>query len=108
MGRMQEVEATPEALTVRLRCNLDRPCTLLWQVLDPATGAILDEREVPQTAADVNLRIALPPEDGPYRVQVSPVDDPSRLVLIDARILEGKLELDAPRITSASGLRIAR
>ena len=105
---MRGIEATPEALTVRLRCNLDRPCTLLWQVLDPATGAILDEREVPQTAVDVNLRIALPPEDGPYRVQVSPVDDRTRLILIDARIHQGKLELDAPRITSASGLRMAR
>ncbi len=54
------------------------------------------------------MRVALPPEDGPYRVQVAPAEDRGRLVLIDARIAAGTLELDAPRLASAAGLRLAR
>jgi lipopolysaccharide transport system permease protein len=88
---------------------MDRPCALSWQVLDPATGAILAEGERPETpGSDVDFRIVLPPEDGPYRLQVTPVEDRGRLVLIDGHLSQGKLSLDAPRIASASGLRLAR
>ena len=50
-------------------------------MLDPATGALLSEGEWPETPAvpDVDLRVALPPEDGPYRVQVAPVEDRGRI-----------------------------
>jgi lipopolysaccharide transport system permease protein len=117
MGRFQAVKATSEGpaetVTVRLRCRMDRPCALCWQVLDPATGAILSEGEWPETPGpDVDLRVALPPGDGPYRVQVAPAEDRSRMILpillIDARIDGGKLELDPPRVASAAGLRLAR
>jgi lipopolysaccharide transport system permease protein len=94
---------------MRLRLRLDRPCALSWQVLDPATGAILAEGERAETpGSDADLRVALPPEDGPYRVQITPVADRSSVVLVEARIAEGTLHLDAPRVASASGLRLAR
>jgi lipopolysaccharide transport system permease protein len=113
MPRFQAVEATSDgpgaAATVRLRLRLERSCTLSWQVLDPATGAILSEGERPgASGSDVDFQIVLPPEDGPYRVQVAPVEDRSRMILIDARIAGGALELDAPRVASAAGLRLAR
>lgn len=117
MSRFQAVEATSEGpagtVAVRLRCRMDRPGALCWQVLDPATGAILSEGEWAETPGpDVDLRVALPPEDGPYRLQIAPAEDRSRMILpillIDARMGGGKLELDAPRIASAAGLRLAR
>jgi lipopolysaccharide transport system permease protein len=109
MPRFEGVEATSENVVVRLRLRLDRACALSWQVLDPASGAILAEGERPETPGpDVDLRVALPPEDGPYRVQITTVEDRGRMVLIDGRIAGGTLELDAPRVTSASGLRLAR
>jgi len=111
--RFHDVEASSDGLsqvaTVRLRFRLDQPCALSWQVLDPATGAILSEGErAEMLGSDVDLRVNLPPEDGPYRLQVSPAQDRGRLVLIDGRIAEGRLSLDAPRLASASGLRLAR
>ena len=109
MPRFQGVEATSENVAVRLHLRLERPCALSWQVLDPATGAILSEGEQPETpGSDVDLRVTLPPEDGPYLLQVAPVEDRSRMILIDARIAAGTLELDAPRVASAAGLRLAR
>ncbi len=97
MPRFQAVEAASdglaEAATVRLRFRLDQPCALNWQVLDPATGAILSEGERPQMpGSDVDFRIALPPEDGQYRLQVSPVEDRGRLVLIDGAHCRGAIE----------------
>jgi len=109
MPRFQGVEATSENVAVRLHLRLERPCALSWQVLDPATGAILSEGEQPETpGSDVDLRVTLPPEDGPYLLQVAPVEDRSRMILIDARIAAGTLALDAPRVASAAGLRLAR
>jgi len=109
MARFQEVRATSESGSVRLVCRLDRPGALGWQVLDPATGAILSEGERPEVpSSDVDLRVALPPEDGPYRVQVAAAQDRGRMILVDARIAGGMLELDPPRVASASGLRMAR
>jgi len=109
MPRFEGVDATSENVVVRLRLRLDRACALSWQVLDPGTGAILAEGERPETPGpDVDLRVALPPEDGPYRLQVTPAEDRGRMILIDGRIAGGTLELDAPRVASASGLRLAR
>jgi lipopolysaccharide transport system permease protein len=109
MPRFEGVDATSENVVVRLRLRLDRACALSWQVLDPGTGAILAEGERPETPGqDVDLRVALPPEDGPYRLQVTPAEDRGRLILIDGRIAGGTLELDAPRVASASGLRLTR
>jgi lipopolysaccharide transport system permease protein len=113
MARFRAVEATSEGALVspaaRLRFRLDRPCPLCWQVLDPATGAILSEGEWAETPGpDVDLRVALPPEDGPYRLQISPAEDRSRMILVEARMGGGRLELDAPRVASAAGLRLAR
>jgi lipopolysaccharide transport system permease protein len=112
MPRFQAVEATSDCRSeaaVRFHFQLDRACVLCWQVLDPATGAILAEGERPETpGSDVDLRVILPPEDGPYRVQVAPAEDRGRMILIDGRLSGGELSLDAPRLASASGLRLAR
>jgi lipopolysaccharide transport system permease protein len=109
MPRFQAVEATSDAATVRLRFRLDRPCALNWQVLDPATGAILSEGERPEApGSDVDFEIVFPPEDGPYRLQIAPLRDRSRMILIDGLLTAGKLNLDAPRLASAAGLSLAR
>jgi lipopolysaccharide transport system permease protein len=115
-SRFQGVEATAEDAALRLRFRLDRPSPLCWQVLDPATGAILAEGQRLQGPGDapggaVDMHIELPPEDGPYRVTVAPVEDRAhmrmQMILIDGRIAEGRLDLDAPQFASASGLRLA-
>jgi lipopolysaccharide transport system permease protein len=108
MARFESVQATREGSAIRLRFRLDRPCVLGWQIFDPATGAFLFEGEWSEARdGNVDLRVTLPPEDGPYRVQVAPVEDRQRFVLIDAHITEGELALDSPRVTSAGALRRA-
>ncbi len=90
---------------IRLRFHLDSPCVTGWQIYDPSTGAFLFEGEW-QKLDDrkVEMSIALPQEDGPYRVQVAPVEDRSRFILIDARVSGGAVEMSAPRVTSASAM----
>jgi lipopolysaccharide transport system permease protein len=108
MARFEGVQATREGSDIRLRFRLDRPCVLGWQVLDPATGAFLFEGEWSEArGGDVDLRVKLPAEDGPYRVQVAPVEDRARFLLLDAHVIEGALALEAPRVTTAGALRRA-
>lgn len=113
MVRFADVEAASEDSGIRLRFRLDQPRVLGWQVFDPATGAFLFEGQCAEPLGSalglsVDLRVALPAEDGPYRVQVAPVEDRERFILIEARVAGGKLHLDAPRIASAPALRRAR
>jgi lipopolysaccharide transport system permease protein len=109
MARFHEVEAVVDGGAIRLRCEIDSPCVLGWQIFDPATGAFLFEgewTEVRDTAVD--LRVAVPSDPGPYRVQVAPVKDRSHFVLIDAHVSEGKLEMSAPQVTTAGAQARAR
>jgi lipopolysaccharide transport system permease protein len=108
MARFESVQATGEGSAIRVRFQLDRACVLGWQIFDPATGAFLFEGEWSEARQGaVDLRVTLPAEDGPYRVQVAPVEDRNRFVLIDAHVTEGALALDPPRVTSSGALRRA-
>ena len=80
-----------------------------WQLFDPSTGAFLQEGEWSKligTAAD--LRIALPPEDGPYQIQVAPVADRACYIAIEVRIESGKLDIAPPRVLNAADVHRAR
>jgi len=52
--------------------------------------------------------VVLPQGDGPYRIQVAPVADRKRFILIEARVDDGKVSMDAPRVTSVGTLRFER
>jgi len=112
MALFESVQATHEGCDIRLRFHLrsrdDRACVLGWQVLDPVSGAFLFEGEWTEArGGDVDLRVKLPAEDGPYRVQVAPVEDRARFLLLDAHVTEGELALGSPRVTSAGAERRA-
>lgn len=109
MPKFETVEAKPEGAAIRVRLRLDAPCALDWQVLDPSTGAVLSEGAwLDASHRDVEMPVALPPEDGPYRVQIAGAENRRRLVLIDATIHEGRIGVEGARAVSASALRRSR
>jgi lipopolysaccharide transport system permease protein len=106
MARIDQVQAAADGGSIQVRFRLDAPHVIGWQLFDPASGAFLYEG--PWTEAngtDVSVRVAVPVEDGPYRIQVAPVQDRARFILIDAEVADGKLEIGAPHVTSAAALR---
>src|SRR5579862_947859 len=106
MPLFHNIAATLDGSAIRVRFDLDQPCVVGWQIYDPDTGAFLFEgewREIPDKKVD--LRVTLPSDDGPYRIQVAPVEDRSRFVLIDARVHKGALDMSAPRISTTAALR---
>ncbi len=109
MARYREVAASVEGREIHVRFDLDAPCVVGWQIYDPLTGAFLFEgewRQLRDTHAD--LRVELPAEDGPYRVQLAPVEDRGRFIVIEARVNEGSAEVSPPRLGTAAGLRRER
>src|SRR5271156_4303313 len=105
MARFNGVSAAVEGRALRVRFELDAPCVVGWQIYDPATGAFLFEGEWTEIhGTKVDMRVALPEEDGPYRVQVAPVEDRGRFVIIDARMHGGTLEMSAPRVATLGDL----
>src|SRR5579871_6398149 len=109
MAHFSAIAADVEGASIRLRFELDKPCVVGWQLYDPATGAFLLEGDWKETAdSKVDVRIALPEESGPYRVQVAPVEDRARFILIDTQVAEGKLEMSPPRVITEGSLRRER
>ncbi len=112
MTAFRNLEASLGDGVISVHFELDAPCVVGWQIYDPATGAFLFEGEWREIRdKKVDLRVALPEDDGPYRIQVAPVEDRSRFVLIDARVHEGAVEMSPPRISTLAALqreRIAR
>jgi lipopolysaccharide transport system permease protein len=108
MARFEAVQAQSEGAAIRVRFTLDAPGVVGWQLYDPASGAFLYEGEWSQAGGngtghtDVDLRVTLPAEDGPYRIQVAPVEDRARFILIDAQVGEGQVSMEPPRITTQS------
>jgi lipopolysaccharide transport system permease protein len=109
----ESIQAAPEGPAIKVRFRLGSangtPVVVGWQVFDPVSGVFLFEglwSELPNAAAD--LRLELPPGDGPYRVQVAPVADRRKFILIDARMTDGKCEIEALRVASAASLRRER
>jgi hypothetical protein len=75
---------------IRVHFELDQPCVVGWQIYDPETGAFLFEGEWQESRAQkCDVRVVLPEDDGAYRVQVAPVEDRERFVLIDAHVSAG-------------------
>src|SRR5579863_2983939 len=109
MAKYEQVEAAPQDLSIHLQFKLDKPAVLGWQAFDPVTGVFLCEGEWSGVYGPaVDLSMALPPQDGPYRVHIAPVANRDRFIMIDARIADGQIEMDAPRVASAAGLRRER
>src|SRR5579871_4986118 len=102
MARFEAVEARAEGCSVRVKFTLDAPAVVGWQLYDPASGAYLSEGEWSEAnGARVDLRVELPFGDGPYRVQVAPVADRARFVLIDAELSGAGGAIQPPRVTTA-------
>ena len=109
MATLRAVEAKSEGDSIHVRLRMDPPGPLAWQVLDPLTGALLGDGERAQAREpEVELTVALPPEDGPYRLQVSPEDGSGRVVFIDAFVHGGRLAVEATKASSMGALRRAR
>src|SRR5580704_10158478 len=104
----QTVEAVADGASIRVHLRLDSPRRLAWQVLDPVTGALLSDGKCSEgRGSEVEVNVLLPPEDGPYRVQLSPEDDRDRVVQIDALIAAGRLQIEPSRTASLAALRRA-
>jgi lipopolysaccharide transport system permease protein len=109
MAKFGAVAAEADGTAIRVRFELDRPGVVGWQIYDPATGAFLFEGQWTETRdKNVNVRVALPAEDGPYRIQVAPVADRERFILIDTHIGDGRIEMSPPRVASNASLRRER
>jgi lipopolysaccharide transport system permease protein len=105
MAKFTGVEASVEGSGIRLRFSLDAPCVIGWQIYDPTTGAFLFEGEWTRLdGPKVEMSIALPDGDGPYRIHVAPVQDRSRFVLIDAQVSNDALAITEPRVTTKSAM----
>jgi lipopolysaccharide transport system permease protein len=112
MANYSAIEADTEGSSIRLRFAWDSAGVIGWQLFDPDTGAFLYEGEWSEAAGpNIDLRIALPAEDGPYRVQVAPVSDRGRFIAIDARVEAGAVAIQPPRVETAAaqaGARLVR
>jgi lipopolysaccharide transport system permease protein len=106
MARYSGVAAAIDGDAIRVRFELDTPEIVGWQICDPSTGAFLFEGEWSEPSGKkIDLRVSLPQEDGPYRLQVAPVADRDRFILIDALGGGGRLEMTPPRVTTAGSMR---
>jgi lipopolysaccharide transport system permease protein len=105
MARFRQISAAIEGRAIRVHFDLDAPCVVGWQIYDPSTGAFLFEGEWAETrGTSVDVSVAMPEEDGPYRVQVAPVEDRKRFVVVDAQVHDGALEIAPPRVTTLGDL----
>lgn len=105
MAAIEAIDAVAEGACIRVRLRLEAPRAIAWQVLDPVTGMLLLDGRHSQNGRDVNMSVALPPEDGAYRVQLASEDDRSRVVLIDASLDQGRLAIQPSRTVSLAALR---
>jgi lipopolysaccharide transport system permease protein len=107
--RYSAVSAEIDHRVIHVRFELDAPCVIGWQIYDPTTNAFLFEGEWKQLRdRSADLRVELPEEDGPYRVQIAPVEQRDRFIVIDARMHGGVAEISSPSVGTAAGLRWSR
>src|SRR5579883_1890443 len=98
--------AKRDGQSIRVRFDVEQPCVVGYQIYDPDTGAFLFEGEWREVHdCKVDLEVAVPADDGPYRIQVAPVENRERFVLIDARVHEGTHEVETPRVATEARLR---
>ncbi|MGD1091960.1 MAG: ABC transporter permease [Bryobacteraceae bacterium] len=109
MTKFHSVEAAVDGNAIRVRFDLDAPSVVGWQIYDPSSGAFLFEGQWTESRdTKVDLRIALPWEDGQYRVQVAPVADRDAFILIDAHLSSEGLAMKPARVTTSGALRRER
>jgi len=109
MARYTGIAAEVDGRAIRVRFAIDAPCVIGWQIYDPSSGAFLFEGEWSEVRdTKVDLSVTLPEEDGPYRVQVAPVEDRDRFVLIDAEVHCGAVEMAPARVCSVRALQRER
>ena len=132
-ARYHQLEATVDERrqSIRVRFRLENRSSaewsagagyhLGWQVYDPATATFITEGEwapfdvdvPPGEARDFELQVTLPPQNGPYRVFLSPLHERhgwfypngGQFVLIDAAVSEGLTELGEARVTTLGAVR---
>jgi lipopolysaccharide transport system permease protein len=127
------VEADPEALVLRIACELknksretwqaDDGFSVGWQLYDPDSGCFISEGDwqrmetLPAGAVrELGLRLQLPGESGRYHVYVSPRRESagwefrrgSDFLLVDAEVDNGKLKVMGSRVASLRSLQLER
>lgn len=118
MAASSKVEASLRGRTIHLRVRLPGASGLVgWQLYDPKESLFLSEGNwMPLQDGAAELEIALPEQDGPYRVYVSPVDEQRgweyargrEFVVVDAHAGPGGVQLSPPRMTTLRALRLER
>ncbi|MEO8099314.1 MAG: ABC transporter permease [Acidobacteriota bacterium] len=104
MATFRAIQATVEDCAIRVRFQGDSVGIVGWQLFDPSTGNFISEGEWSEPSSiNVDLRVTLPAEEGPYRIQVAPVADRARFIAIDARVGAGAVEIAPPRVMSTRG-----
>ena len=109
MATFSQMKTSVDERTLHVSFALDAPCIVGWQIYDPSTGAFLFEgewQEARESSAD--LWVDLPAEDGPYRVQIAPVEHRERFIVIEASVSGGVAKISPPRIGTAGALRRER
>jgi lipopolysaccharide transport system permease protein len=92
-----------------------------WQIFDPATALFISEGEwsplhvdiAPGESARFEVNVAVPPQDGPYRLYLSPVDEKDgwsyvrggRFVIADISMCGGDANVAGVRETTLAALR---
>jgi lipopolysaccharide transport system permease protein len=125
------LEAQGGTSSVKLRFALENCSAAAWhssagyhvgsQIYDPATGLFITEGEwspidvevAPGSQQLLELNIAVPPEDGPYRLYVSPVHERDgwsyprggQFVVVDALVKNGRVAVERARVTTLAALR---
>lgn len=100
------------------------PVRLAYQILDPESGALLLEGERANLPADLppggearaGIAVQLPPENGAYRILISPVEEDvawffqrgSDCLSVDAEISEGRLHIRGARRSTAASRALDR
>jgi lipopolysaccharide transport system permease protein len=109
MASFSNLAAKQHGHSIHVHFDMDEPCVVGYQIYDPSTGAFLFEgewREIRDRRVDIE--VAVPEDEGPYRIQVAPVDARDRFILIDAHVHEGVLEIAPARISTQAALRRER
>ena len=115
--RYRELEAAPGARSsLDVSFQLDAPAVeeAGWQIYDPESGRFITEGQWVAVDASGAMRLAieLPPQDGAYRVYVSPrwkgewmFTAGQPFVAVDARVDGGRARVVDARVTTLAALR---
>src|SRR5579875_641084 len=131
-ARYHDVQAVADDREhVTLRFRLENCTRAAWhsrlgfhlgsQVYDPGTATFITEGEwspievevAPGETQPVELKLTIPPQDGPYRVYVSPLHETggwfyprgSPFIVVDAVVEQGQTRIEDARVTTVGALR---